>query len=236
MIKTNTKYVNDIIVNNTHINRVYNDGNVYHGGQPTPPQPPISTTPFVIGNTMRYFTIQNFSFGVNDTNGTTTKIAFMMNMSSQQWNSKIFCGPEPWSDNYSIGFWLENDSFAIKRTGLYWFWTTGTFSDYIGSTYWFVYDIKGALDIYSASPSDTHYMNNTRLFHDDNFSHFILNSTKNVNFFGESGSSEPLLNSTIYRIIITEQNGTDQHIVPIEVGGVSYFKNLYTDDTYEVHS
>ena len=34
MIQTSTKYLNDIIVNGTHINRIYNDGKIYWGNEP----------------------------------------------------------------------------------------------------------------------------------------------------------------------------------------------------------
>ena len=39
MIQTSTKYLSDIIVNDTHINRIYNDGKIYWGNEPEPIAP-----------------------------------------------------------------------------------------------------------------------------------------------------------------------------------------------------
>ena len=34
MIRTSNKYLNDIVINGTHINRIYNDGEIYWGNEP----------------------------------------------------------------------------------------------------------------------------------------------------------------------------------------------------------
>ena len=44
MIRTSDKYVNDIIINGDHINRIYLNGDIYWGNEPVPPAPTKTNT------------------------------------------------------------------------------------------------------------------------------------------------------------------------------------------------
>ncbi len=63
MIRTSGNFTNDIIINNTHINRIYNNGEIYWGNEPTSTPP---TPTHLIHGTSRYSS--NFNIKLNGQN------------------------------------------------------------------------------------------------------------------------------------------------------------------------
>lgn len=244
MIKTNTKYVNDIIVNNTHINRVYNDGNVYHGGQPTPPLPPISTTPLVISRAVRYMFLPGFGIYAGRDNK-VTRIEILANMSSNQTggNGRYYTTTmaSPWFDYCGWGHWIESNKHAMKPIGDIWFQSIVNVSSYSNRIYWYVGDAFGNFEIYEGEATDAAptgqpvYTFDYRHQVDEN--HQYVSGNWGLLFFssGIEANSEHLTNTTIYRINIHDADvAYTGDYVPIEDDGTPYFVNTTTQQRYEV--
>lgn len=244
MIRTSTNHVNDIIVDTTHINRIYADGDIIHGVTPPTPPPPVVTTPLVISRAVRYMFLPGFGIYAGRDNK-VTRIEVLANMSSilMGGNGRYYTttNPEPWWRADGWGHWIETGYHSMKPLGEQWFQQFTRVSDYSNRVYWYVGDAFGNFEIYEGNTTDTAPTGQPVAAFD--YKHQVderyqyCSGDWGLLFFsgGMEANSEHLTDTTIYRINIHDADvAYTGDYVPIEDDGTPYFVNTTTQQRYEV--